>query len=125
VILVIKTSDEGRNGDQWLGIKQGIEGRGSSIIARGRGRVGERERYTLVRFFGYAVTNSLLPFSSDCEGGKCTEDRIPMFFTKVVSNVVHVPCSLCAPELGIELLGRLHKVTGGVCFVCAFDLTRA
>jgi hypothetical protein len=125
VILVIKTSDEGRNGDQWLGIKQGIEGRGSSIIARGRGRVGERERYTLVRFFGYAVANSLFPFGPDCEGGKRAKDGVPMFLAKVVGDVVHVPCSLCTPKLRVELLGRLDKITGSIRFVRAFDLTQA
>lgn len=93
-----------------------------SIIAGGGGRIRGRKWYTLGRVFGLTVSDGLLFHDLSREGPKCTENSIPLFLTKVVNHVVHIPGSPEVPVLRIERLSRLNIFTRGIHLVCAFDL---
>ena len=110
--------------DGYQGIDRGSPGCSFVVSGSGRGRVRLRERETLIRSFGNAITSCLLLCGLHGEGAERVKERIPVLLVQIVNDVVHELCRLRAPGVRAELLTGQNKIPSGVQFVCTFDLNR-
>lgn len=93
------------------------------IVARGWWIRGGKWN-SLTRLLGHAVLRSLFFRTSFGEGGKRTENSVPLLLTKIVGNIIHVFHGVVNAGLRVKPLGGLDEVAGGVHPVCPLDLNR-